>query len=116
MPAALRRNRKGSDEEILRLNSLGLSLTAIGLILDSHPSSVSLRLKNLRVTPADTRRSFMDNIFHNLPDDYRDVVADLLTTTAKPKSIKEYVRDLLVRDVTSRKAELALSEGAPSLV
>lgn len=101
---ALRSNRKGSDEDILRLNALGLSLESIGRILKCHPTSVTLRLKRLRVSPADTRRGFMEDIFSSLPENFQEVIGNHLMSAnpSKPKSIKDYVKELIVADVTVR--------------
>ena len=62
MSTVLRRNRKGSDRDITRLNSLGFSLSKIGERLSCHPTSITLRLKSLKIAPADTRRAFMEDI------------------------------------------------------
>jgi hypothetical protein len=103
MSKVLRHNRKSSDEEILRLNSIGLSLQTISTILGCHPTSITLRLKTLKVPPADTRRAFMEDIFSSLPEGSRDVVADLLSDDPS-KNIKGYVRDLMLKDIEARQA------------
>ena len=95
MSTVFRRNRKGSDRDILRLNSLGLSLSTVGAKLNCHPTSITLRLKSLNVAPADTRRAFMDDIFKQLPDDHQDDIADC--------SIKDYICDLIRNDVEKRR-------------
>jgi hypothetical protein len=110
MSTVLRRNRKGSDEEILRLNSIGLSLSTIASIVDCHPTSITLRLKSLKVPPADTRRSFMEDILATLPPEFKEDIADALLADEKPKSIKDYVRELIEKDVTSRKTQNPIME------
>ena len=102
MSTVFRRNRKGSDRDILRLNSLGLSLSTVGAKLNCHPTSITLRLKSLNVAPADTRRAFMDDIFKQLPDDHQDDIADLLENQ-KLCSIKDYICDLIRNDVEKRR-------------
>lgn len=105
MSTALRRNRKSSDRQIIRLNSLGLSLSAIGTRLDCHPTSITLRLKSLGITPADTRRAFMEGIFTQLPIEFETAIADLLED-CKMTSIQSYVRDLIAIDITARTSQL----------
>lgn len=106
MSTVLRRNRKGSDEQIVRSNSIGLSLATIAGKIGCHPTSITLRLKSLHIPAADTRRAFMEDIYSSLPEAVQDDVADILTsgdgTTAK--SIKDYVKELLVKDLEARKA------------
>lgn len=97
MSTVLRRNRKGSDQEIVRLNSLGLSLARIGMILNCHPTSITLRLKSLKIAPADTRRAFTEQVFDKLPDDHKETVADLLE--GRGISIKDYIVGLIAADV-----------------
>ena len=101
MSTVFRRNRKGSDRDITRLNSLGLSLAAIGSRLSCHPTSVTLRLKSLKITPADTRRAFMEEVLNDLPADYQEHIADLLEGQSMT-SIKSYVRDLIAADIAAR--------------
>jgi len=109
MSAVLRRNRKGSDRDITRLNSLGFSLSSIGERLSCHPISITLRLKSLKITPADTRRAFMEDILHGLPPEYQEKIADLLEESGKT-SIKSYVRDLISTDIANRKVSNEVEE------
>ena len=103
MSNVLRRNRKGSDETITRLNSIGLSLATIAGQIGCHPTSITLRLKSLKIPAADTRRAFMEDIYASLPPDFVEELADILANgTNKPTSIKEYVKSLLVADVKAR--------------
>jgi hypothetical protein len=93
MSNVLRVNRKATDQDIIRLNSVGLSLTTIGEILDCHPATISLRLKSLGIDPADTRRSFMEDIYQSLTDNQKDWLENQLG----PKlNIKDFVKNLLV--------------------
>lgn len=100
MSTVLRRNRKGSDQEITRLNSLGLSLAAIGQKLHCHPTSITLRLKSLKIRPADTRRAFMEDIYTGLPGHAMDTIADMLEN--RTISIKDYVKELIHADLDKR--------------
>ena len=106
MSTVLRRNRKGSDRDITRLNSLGFSLSTIGEKLACHPTSITLRLKSLKIPPADTRRAFMEDIFNDLPPDFQTDIADLMEDT-KIVSIKSYIRDLINADILSRRSALS---------
>lgn len=112
MSAVFRRNRKGSDYDIVRLNGVGLSLGAIARRFGCHTSSVTLRLKTLNVTPADTRRTFMEDVFADLPENAIDEVADLLMANDndQPKSIKSYVRSLIDADIRARRAASTSSD------
>jgi hypothetical protein len=102
MSAVLRRNRKTSDEDVTRLNALGLSLLAIADMLKCHPTSVTLRLKRLGVPQTDTRRSFMDDIFRALPDSHREVILKMFKSESGPRNIKDYVVYLIDKDVSER--------------
>ena len=94
MSTAYRVNRKATDGDIIRLNSVGLSLATIARLLGCHPTTVTLRLKSLGVEPSDTRRTFMEDVFVQLETDQQEWLADLLET--KNISIKAYVLRLLV--------------------
>jgi len=101
MSTVLRRNRKGSDRDITRLNCLGFSLKTIASKLSCHPTSISLRLTNLKIEPADTRRAFMEDIFTDLPQETQDNVADMLESDGFV-TIKDYVRGLITADQAAR--------------
>ena len=96
MAAPNRVNRKASDGEIVRLNSLGLSLATIGKELGCHPTTVTLRLQALNIEPADTRRTFMEGIVLSLSPKQRENLADKL---GPHLSIKDYVRNLIAKDL-----------------
>ncbi|AHC56565.1 hypothetical protein JJJA_0049 [Achromobacter phage JWDelta] len=87
-----RPNRKASDSDILRMNYVGMSLGTIAKTLGIHPTTVTLRLQNLGVYPADTRRTFMENVLKPMPEDVAEWLADQLGPTYQ---IREFVRDLL---------------------
>ncbi|WWC82008.1 putative helix-turn-helix domain protein [Burkholderia phage vB_BpP_HN05] len=95
MSTVYRPNRKATDHDIIRMNSVGLSLQTIARIIGCHPTTVTLRLKSLQIPPADTRRTFMEDIFKSLTPDHQEWLADRLGPT---ESIKWYVRDLLVEE------------------
>lgn len=106
MSNVLRRNRKGSDSEILRGNSIGLSLASIAAKSNCHPTSITLRLKSLNVPAADTRRAFMEDIYASMPSTFQEDIADILSSDegTNMRTIKDYVKVLLVRDLAARKA------------
>lgn len=100
MSSVFRRNRKGSDHDITRLNALGFSLAAIGLKLNCHPTSITLRLKSLKIRPADTRRSFMEDIYNHIGDDVQEKIAEVLNN--RSMTIKDYVRELIMSDISMK--------------
>lgn len=97
MPATSSRRKIGSDQELLRLNSLGLSLSTIASILGCHYSSVSLRLKAMNVAPIDTRKPFMEAVLGSMPEEAQSALVNHLETDSI--HIRDYVRDLIVKDL-----------------
>lgn len=95
MSNANRPNRKASDADIIRLNSLGRSLGTIAKTLNVHPTTITLRLQNLGIEPADTRRTFMEGILDSLTPSQENWLASQL---GPHLSIKDYVQNLLVKD------------------
>lgn len=95
MSSANRPNRKASDSDIVRLNSVGLSLGTIAELLRCHPTTITLRLKQLKIEPADTRRTFMEDIYNSLSTDQQEWLADQL---GPHLSVKDYIKNLLVKD------------------
>ncbi len=93
MSVVNRVNRKASDEDIIKFNSVGLSLNTIAQQLDIHPTTVTLRLKALSVEPADTRRSFMEDIFTALSAPQQKW---LINQLGPHISIKDFVKNMLV--------------------
>lgn len=88
-----RHNRKATDEDIIRLNGVGFSLTTIGRLLGVHPTTITLRLKSLGIEPADTRRAFMEDIFMGLSLPQQQW---LISQMGPDASIKDFVTSLLV--------------------
>ena len=99
MSTLFRANRKAEDANIIRLNSVGLSLGTIARVLDCHPSTVTLRLNSLGVPPADTRRSFMEDIFVSLSVEQQEWLADQLVSGM---TIKEFVKSLIIKAYQDR--------------
>ena len=99
MSTLFRANRKAEDADIIRLNSVGLSLSTIARVLDCHPSTVTLRLNSLGVPPADTRRSFMEDIFVSLSVEQQEGLADQLVNGM---TVKEFVKSLIIKAYQNR--------------
>lgn len=93
MSNVLRVNRKATDAEVLRLNSVGLSLATVANCIGCHPTTVTLRLKRLGVDPADTRRTFMEDVFLQLSFQEQEWLADELAR--QNISVKTFVKRLL---------------------
>jgi transposase len=96
MSSAYRVNRKASDADIVRLNSVGLSLATVAKALGCHPTTVTLRLKQLGVDPSDTRHTFMEDVFLRLNPDQQVWMADELER--QNITIKTFVYRLLVQE------------------
>ena len=107
MSSVYRANRKATDEDIIRMNSVGLSLATIARALGCHPTTITLRLKSLKVEPADTRRSFMEDVFLELKPEEQEWLADQLGPYL---SIKDFVRKLIQQEYCLRKKSLSWKE------
>lgn len=99
MSDVYRANRKCTDEDIIRLNSVGLSLSTIAKRLDCHPTTITLRLKALKISPADTRRTFMEDVFNGMAKPQQDW---LINQLGPHISVKDYVQNLLVKDYLTK--------------
>lgn len=95
MSTVNRPNRKATDSDIIRMNSVGLSLTTIAKVLGVHPTTVTLRLRSLKISPADTRRTFMEDIFISLTNEQQEWLADRLGPNT---SIKDFMKNLVVKE------------------
>jgi len=93
MTKAPRSNRKINDEKLIRLNSVGLSLSTIAREFDCHTSSVVQRLQSLKVQPSDTRRAFMEDIYKGLSPQQQEWLVEQLGSHL---SVKDFIRSLLV--------------------
>lgn len=101
MSDVLRHNRKGSDRDITRLNALGFCLKNIAKKFDCHPTSITLRLKSLKIAPSNTRRAFMETVYKEMPADYQENLADILE--ADQIHVKDYVKGLIEADLAARR-------------
>lgn len=93
MSQVYRVNRKATDADVIRLNSVGLSLATVAKVIGCHPTTVTLRLKRLGVEPADTRRTFMEDVFLRLTPDQQEWLADELER--QNISVKTFVYRLI---------------------
>ena len=93
MSTANRPTRKASDADIVRMNKLGISLATIADKHSCHPTSITLRLKSLNIAPTDTRRSFMESVLKDVPDDVQNWLADQLTDSY---TIKDFVQEMIL--------------------
>ena len=89
-----RANRKLEDDDIIRMNSFGISLKTIGKLAGCHPTTITLRLKAMGVPPADTRRAFIEYIFVTLTPNQQEWLADQLGPHI---TVKDFVKNLLVQ-------------------
>jgi hypothetical protein len=100
MSNVYRVNRKATDADVIRLNSVGLSLATVAKVIGCHPTTVTLRLKRLGVEPADTRRTFMEDVFLRLPLNQQEWLADELER--QNISVKTFVYRLIQQAYASQ--------------
>lgn len=93
MTKAPRANRKINDEKLIKLNSVGLSLSTIANEFGCHTSSVVQRLQSLNVQPSDTRRAFMEDIYKGLSPQQQEWLVEQLGSHLP---VKDFIRSLLV--------------------
>jgi hypothetical protein len=91
--------RKADDRKIIEFNNIGLSLSGIAERLGVHPTTVTHRLKALGVSPIDTRRAFMEDIYEALPPAQQEWLMDQL---GPGFSAKDFIRSLLIKAYVSR--------------
>ena len=109
--ARTRRTKKTiPDSDLVRLNSLGFSLSTIGSSLGCHPTTVTLRLKDIGVVPADTRRTFMEDVLMKMPPAQLEWVE---TQLGPHYSIKDYVRSLITNAYLRQKNDTQIQKATP---
>lgn len=86
-------NKRVKDSDIIALNSVGISLAGIAKRLNCHHTTITARLEALGIRPADTRRSFMEDIVDSLSEKQREWLVRQLGPT---HSIKDYVKSLII--------------------
>ncbi len=82
-------------DDMIRLNSLGLSLSTIAKELGCHTTTVTTRLKKLNIPPADTRRAFMEDVCSSLTVKQ---LAWLSEELGPHLSVKDYILNLLAKE------------------
>lgn len=87
MSNTYRANRKVTDEELIKLNNLGLSLKTIGSMVGCHPTTVKIRLNDLGVEVTDTRRAFMEDIYNGLTPSAQEWLIKQLEGTSNIKDL-----------------------------
>ena len=87
-------NQKASDEEIVTLNNMGMSVTGIAEYFGMHPTSVSARLKRMNIPVVNPRHAFMDGLLRTLTE------SELLWLSEQVSvkyPINAFIRDLIVK-------------------
>ena len=92
-------SKKVNDTDVIALNSVGISLAGIAKRLNCHHTTVTSRLGSLGVSPADTRRSFMEDIFDGLSPKQQKW---LINQLGPSYSIKDFVKSLIIREYISK--------------
>lgn len=87
--------KKVNNKDIIELNSVGIGLNSMATRLDCHHTTITARLKQLNIAPADTRRSFMEDIYDSLSNQQREFLVGQLGPAI---SIKDYIRSLIIND------------------
>lgn len=93
-------NRKTEDGIVVGLNAVGLSLGTIARKMNVHPSTIAHRLKVLDVQPADTRRTFMEDVFNSLSPRQQTW---LMNQVGPDYPIKDFVRTLIIKEFRAKK-------------
>ena len=91
--------KKVNDSDVIALNSVGISLAGIAKRLNCHHTTVTSRLNTLSVSPADTRRSFMEDIFDGLSLRQQEW---LINQLGPSHSVKDFVKSLIIREYISK--------------
>jgi len=96
------KTKKVSDLEIIGLNSVGISLGGISKRTGIHHTTVTMRLKNLGISPADTRRAFMEDIYEELSEAQQQWLVDQLIGG---RAVKDFVKSLILKEYVSRNSK-----------
>ncbi len=91
--------KKIKDIEIITLNSVGISLTGIAKRLGCHHTTVTSRLEALGIEQADTRRSFMEDIYDSLSPTQQEWLVNQLGPTY---SIKDLIKSMIIKDYINK--------------
>lgn len=91
--------KKFNDNDLIALNSVGISLAGIARRLNCHHTTVKARLVILGIPPADTRRAFMEDIYDALSQRQQHWLQEQLNPT---NSIKDYIRALIIKEFVNK--------------
>lgn len=91
--------RKADDNKIIELNNIGLSLAGIADRLGVHHTTITYRLRALGISPADTRRAFMEDVFETLSPSQQEW---LINQLGAGYSVKDFIRSLLIKEFVNR--------------
>lgn len=91
--ANVKKVNRVQDADIRRLNHVGLGLKAIADNLGCHAATITLRLKAMGISPTDTRRSFMEQVFQSLSAAEQDWLSHNLYNAGI--GVKEFVTTLI---------------------
>jgi hypothetical protein len=91
--------KKISDTDVIALNSVGISLAGIAKRLKCHHTTVTARLSALSIPAADTRRSFMEDIFDGLSVKQQ---VWLVSQLGPSHSIKDFTKSLIIREFVNK--------------
>lgn len=111
MAKVKRANRKANDEDIIKLNNLGLSLKTIGRALGIHPTTVFQRIKTLGLDVIDTRRSFAEDVFLTLSFDQQEWLS--ATLESQGINIRQYIRNTIIEQYRSHVNEVESNQKHP---
>lgn len=91
--------KKVNDRDVIALNSVGISLAGIAKRLNCHHTTVTSRLSALSVSPADTRRSFMEDIYDGLSPRQQEW---LINQLGPSHSVKDFVKSLIIKEYVAK--------------
>lgn len=91
--------KKVNDNAVIALNSVGISLAGIAKRLNCHHTTVTSRLNALSVPPADTRRSFMEDIYDSLSPRQQEWLTNQLGPS---HSVKDFVKSLIIKEYVAK--------------
>jgi len=103
-----------AEQDVLRLNHVGIGIKAIAGLLHCHSATVSDRLKEAGVAPTDTRRSFMESVFLALSEEQQDWLSTYLYS--RGISVQDYLVGLIKADHETAPALVAAPPPMPVML
>lgn len=92
--------QKVDEAILLKMNSLGYSLSTIAKTFNCHPSTVTNRLIDLGIPASDTRRTFGEDILKRLSEDQ---IEWLYSQLSNHHNIKDFLTSLLIKEYTTQR-------------